>query len=499
AFLQSENSTGYRFFWTAGEGRRDLGQQFSVGEKMVLSSLAVQINSGTRNFPTESPVRLTFAKASTDRPDPAEVIATFDGIVSKDSADVRSGRWLYFQFPEIELEPGFYAFTLEYLKEGGEGHAIVLNVGGGGVAFSGGRGIQSQGEADKTWQYGRPINFILSESGSVKSADGETVAAAQKTVNVDQRGGADYTNLTEAVKELNPGDTLVIAPGSGPYRESLFINRSGEENRPIVVEGNGELITGFEPITNFRAEDGRVVADLEVEFPFVLSYRGERLFQDSRTEELSQYASLSGDREKLILHQGVSPEGWEISTRYFGVRVENVSHHVYRNLRASGTTNDGFNLHGKGEGLVFENIEGFQNLDEGFSAHDEITCVIREGAFFENDNGIGNVGNSDMDATDIEVFDNLGWGLWLRDCRASLSGVTAWGNGISQMKLSGHAKVRAEKITVREPDWIHPVYLSYKESSKSTEVVPLVIDSTVSLVETDAAIEVIGAQSSMVK
>ncbi len=284
-------------------------------------------------------------------------------------------------------------------------------------------------------------------------------------LEVDQRGGSDYTSIAAAVDNLRPGDTLRLAPGSGPYREPLYISISGTAEKPIVIEGNNEVVTGFEPLTGFREINRIQVCDLPISFPYVLTYKGERLRQNADTGQLTKYARLSSDKNQIVLLPGIDSNGWEISTRYFAVRIQNVSHHIYRNLKASGATNDGFNLHGTGEDLVFENIVGFQNLDEGFSAHDQIHSEIDSGEFYENDNGIGNVEYSHTTIENSIMHDNLGWGLWLNGSTGVVTRVTTENNGVSQVYLGPNAYARITDFVVVTPEWTSRQWISYKESS----------------------------------
>lgn len=285
-----------------------------------------------------------------------------------------------------------------------------------------------------------------------------------RTFRVDARGGADFRSLAEVASVVRPGDTIQIVPGSGPYRETLFIRQSGRPDAPITVDGGGELITGFDPLKGFHQENGQWVCELPCPFPCVLTYRGERLRQDATTKEFTRYAILASDGRHLILKDGVFPEGWEISIRREAVRILNSSYHVYRNIRTSGCLNDGFNLHGAGQELIFENIEAFQNLDEGFSAHDQIVCEIRQGNFWDNDNGIGNVASCSMKATDILSHNNLGWGVWLgKKTTSVLSNIKSWNNGITQYRFDLGSSVIGESLlagkifTMRQ--WV-----SYNES-----------------------------------
>ncbi|PTX96765.1 hypothetical protein DB345_06170 [Spartobacteria bacterium LR76] len=320
-------------------------------------------------------------------------------------------------------------------------------------------------------------------------------AAEPRTLRVDARGGADYRTLAEAARAARPGDTIAVAPGSGPYREELFIPLSGTPEAPIIFDGGGETITGLEPIT-FSEQDGAQSSDLKPLFerfrsvqqfhrepagwvndnvppgstaipplPTVLVYRGERLRQDAATGQLTRYATLSPDGSRLTLLPGTSAAGWELASRPFAVRISDTSHQIYRNLKASGSLNDGINAHGTGEGLVFEHIEAFHNLDEGFSSHDHIVSEIRGGRFWENDNGVVNATSSSTRISDVDIFSNLGIGFGLLgDASAQLDHVRIWENGISQFSLESRSRVECHDVTIYQPGWTTRQWISTQET-----------------------------------
>ncbi len=148
------------------------------------------------------------------------------------------------------------------------------------------------------------------------------------------------------------GDTHPAGPGKRDrYREMLYIATPGRKEKPIVFDGSGETVTGFDPL-RIRKEDGKWVCDLKPilsglkgvqgfalqdgnvkkndtfpkALPTVLTYRGERLVLDAKKQgQFTKYAKLSDDGGKLILEDGISPEGWEIAVRPHVVRVSYVS------------------------------------------------------------------------------------------------------------------------------------------------------------------------------
>jgi hypothetical protein len=290
--------------------------------------------------------------------------------------------------------------------------------------------------------------------------------AVARDLIVDARGGTPYATLSAASAVIEPGDTLVIAKGSGPYRETLAIKKSGTTAAPIVVEGNGETVTGFEPLV-FTQENGVWLARLPKPFPLVIAYKGVRVLQDANAPADTFMApiKLRDDKLTIELLPGGSPENWEVSVRECAVAITNASYQTYRNLVATGATNDGFNIHGKGEGLLFENIVGANNMDEGFSAHDHISCEIRGGFFFRNENGISNPNDVTV-ATGLRLYDNLGWGFSLgHNAVATLIDLKSWNNDIAQIRFINNASGTCNEVWAWAPTWQTRRYRSYTDSA----------------------------------
>lgn len=449
AHVDESATKGLAWRWTS-EGRRDVGQCFEVGEPLEARELAIQVSSAMVKALADAPFRLQIFRSesgiSLD-----EKVAEGTGKLPGAAERPKSGTWLLCKFDPVKLEAGRYAFLLQFTDGEAEGQGVVFMI--GNAADNQNSALISSSENPEKYQRCPPLNFIIS-AGKPQAA---TDKGAGRELLVDQRGGAPYTTIAAAVQAVGPGDTIRLAPGSGPYRESLYIKQSGQEGRRIVVDGSGETITGFDPLTGFREEEGKWVCDLKPiltnlkgvqgfslvngewkndtfpkALPTVLTYRGERLIQNATDGQFTKYARLSEDGGTLILEEGVSPEGWEIAMRAHVVRVLNVSHQLYKNLRASGSLNDGFNLHGTGQDLVFENIEGFHNLDEGFSGHDQIQCRIEKGRFWGNDNGLYG-SQEDLVASGVDIHDNLGYGFGISAGRAKLSHSRIWANGMCQI------------------------------------------------------------------
>lgn len=284
---------------------------------------------------------------------------------------------------------------------------------------------------------------------------------AGKTYYVDQRGetpGA-LTSIAAATAVVKPGDQIVLVPGSGPYREVLYLTTTGTQEEPITFDGSGETITGFDPFEFiFNSATGEweyllpppiansTPGTVDKPFRYIIAYQGQRLLVDYRSQTItSNFAVLSADGTKLLLRDAL-PSGWEIGVRDYAVRIAGGTNqqdvawnHIYKNIRASGSRNDGFNVHGYGSRLFFENIEAFQNYDEGFSAHDSIHCEINGGRFWANDNGIYNqtTANIVMSINDVQSYANLGFGIAMRQGTNQVLNSAAWDNGINNLNLGG--------------------------------------------------------------
>lgn len=301
---------------------------------------------------------------------------------------------------------------------------------------------------------------------------------ARAAMLVVDAGRADSLTLAQAAANARPGDTIWLAPNSGPYREVLQIKASGTAVAPITIEGNGNEITGFDPLSFQRDSQGRWSASLPAPVGrfangFVLRHQGERArplsngrsFVDAKLRILAEWLE---DQQRIVLadRSEQAAQDWEISVRNAAVVILDVSHHHYKNLRATGALNDGFNLHGKGSNLLFDRVTGACNLDEGFSAHDQIESVIQNSAFHDNDNGIFNVGDSHTFAHGLRVRDNLGIGIGVSRGVMELTDSEIWRNGLRQLTARSNARLTLNNVVVYTPPWTMRPWASYQETRK---------------------------------
>lgn len=456
-----DNPSGWQWRWANDTGRRDVGQTFTATSDFTLDKIALSVHTGAVAAVSHAPFTLTLSQyPDAQASAAAEKLGAWHGELPDNSNGnaYRQDAWLIFDVPDCKLQKGnVYGFVLQFDAAKPTGQGVVFSV-PQVEAYPEGRSLYSTD--GQNWRSSLDFNFVIIAA----RAPLRPVAPprAPRTLNVDQGGTAEFKSLAAAAKVARPGDTIWIKPNSGPYREILRITTSGTEQAPITVEGNGNVITGFEPLTDWTTQNGTTTCHLPF-FPCVLTYKGERLLQDFTSKQYTKYATINDAKDTLTLLPNTSSEGWEISKRAFAVQILNVSYQTYKNLRTTGSTNDGFNLHGTGQGLIFENIEAFNNLDEGYSAHDNITSEIRGAKFWSNDNGVSNIGHSDTKMSQVDMWANLGFGFWLNECTADLKDVRCWGNGGDQIFFR-KATIKLDNVQTFTPTTPARPWVSYQET-----------------------------------
>jgi hypothetical protein len=208
-----------------------------------------------------------------------------------------------------------------------------------------------------------------------------------------------FATVRRAVESCEPGDVLVIAPTGQPYHQTLNITgRSGTPDRPIVIEGNGAVLSGFADLTAGKWQ-ARNAGRWFLEFrrppqnPY-LRLDGRRV-DPSRDEaglQPGQFAWTDAGIH-LCLPDGAQPAQRRIEATVLGsgLVLHDASYIVCRNLVIEGFSNDGFNFHGDCQGIVCQSIEARHNGDDGFSIHEDISAVVMDGWFHHNNYGIQDV------------------------------------------------------------------------------------------------------------
>ena len=222
-----------------------------------------------------------------------------------------------------------------------------------------------------------------------------------------------------AASVLRISDRLEIAKTSRPYREILTISKGGVPDAPLVVDGHGATIDALDvvPAAEWKSEpDGlfstrfATNANKLERVKDVMTWIGapQIWFVDGRPapnaksrQELAAMASgfywNKGEHRlyfKPPAEKQLEDLHVEIPRRGTGIVVFGVDHVVVQNLRSIHSLNDGVGT-GHCTGVVFRNIDGSDNCDQGFSAHSGAVNIIEDCRLERNaGSGICDVNNS---------------------------------------------------------------------------------------------------------
>ena len=216
-----------------------------------------------------------------------------------------------------------------------------------------------------------------------------------------------FKTLERATKDLKAGDVLNLAAGSF-FREALVIRASGTAEKPILVRGNGAVVSGLHPIDAAKWEQKG--SDLW----FLASDRywgalrprvfigDEMISVQVCPQELKPgTATWRKDGIYFRAESGKTPGDYALcggvgrsKAEHSGVLIDGKSYITVENLVAQHFPNDGFNVHGRCRGLVFRNIVARHNGDDGFSIHDDVCATVVGLHSHHNDYGIQDCGFS---------------------------------------------------------------------------------------------------------
>ena len=215
------------------------------------------------------------------------------------------------------------------------------------------------------------------------------------------KGAGPFATIQTANALLAAGDTLSLANTGKPYRESIhFHGLRGTPAKPIVIEGNGATITGLRTLTEWiKQDDGSYLCPLKGR-PYGCPYL---MVDGKRQPAAARKGSPTFGRclwDSAGVHfmpePGKTPADYAIEATVLvsGVLVSSSSYVVVRDLISERFSNDGYNIHGECRGWLCENIVGRYNGDDGFSIHETVGAVVRNGHFHDNSFGVQDVNAS---------------------------------------------------------------------------------------------------------
>lgn len=293
-----------------------------------------------------------------------------------------------------------------------------------------------------------------------------------------------FASMHVAVSKLRPGDTMNLVKNDVPYRELLYLNnKSGNEENPIVIHGNGAVISGEMPApkgswkktdkwTDTWTIDFTVAEGADREFLLKLDELGVFLngtYCDLRKKERfekkpSPYLGFFEDGTFTVqFPNDFDPNGVETSFFLFkhGIRIRGgTSWFVVKDLIVERVSSDGVNLHGSCKDMLFDNIEvrwvGFDdrrpgkygmNSNQGFTSHGTCEAVFKNCYVHHCPDAVVDI-NQCVTVYENCVFkDNLSKGVWLFGKRHVLKNSVFENNGnyyLNNMPLNSWLKNRLE-------------------------------------------------------
>lgn len=276
------------------------------------------------------------------------------------------------------------------------------------------------------------------------------------TIHVDASKGNDRNdgsaerpmrNINAAIKKASPGDTIFIVPLAEPINQTIIItDRNGEEDNPIIIEGNNNTLIGsrvVEPsewelvqpglyrhpnlMKAFTKEGEAPPSNMVGRFFLIVDGQPSRMGRSSKGKRPDYPApgtlaplQWSLSKEDGSVHLALDPNDSlenhriEVPVLMNGMQTRgSCSHWVIRNLKVKHFMNDGFNFHGQSRDFRIENCEATMCGDDGMSAHGD--CHVEVDGFVArmNSTGICHIDESQSNNRNVLLEDNDSYNLYL--------------------------------------------------------------------------------------
>ena len=319
-------------------------------------------------------------------------------------------------------------------------------------------------------------------------------------IRVDQVIGNDKNDgiakpvktIARGLKLAQAGDTVHLAKAI--YRESaVFLNRSGEQEKHIILDGHDSVLEGSEPLNVAQWEEcapGLFRADNLLHLDDAILQRWFFLF-DGKMNHMGR--TSKGHRAEFKKPEELQPGEWSFikdssrtvagSNQVFGsfyIRLKsgeklsaaNIavplrsaglqfsgknSHIIVRNVTATHVYNDAFNIHGTTRDCRFENIASIDCGDDGFSAHEDAECEIDGFVSIGNSTGLCDTLESRTHYKNVFIKDCLGCDVFfvshgdhsIENAVVESSAAHAVSIGRDGIPKDGVCKVRLKNFLVR--------------------------------------------------
>jgi hypothetical protein len=287
----------------------------------------------------------------------------------------------------------------------------------------------------------------------------------------------DVPTIHHAIKLAAPGDTIHLEAGK-VYRDYAgFYGKKGEPGKPITLDGHGATLEGSDPLDPaqwrevspglFAADDllpnlsDAVIGRWFFLFDGKMQLMGRT--SKGRSEPLKKPEELQPgewtfvkdpSREKppskaiygsffirLASGQSLADAKIFVPVRSAGVQFGGDNAHlVIRNLTATHSYNDGFNIHGDCREVVFENIRAIESGDDGISAHESAQYRVDGFVSIGNSTGICDTGTAQTSYRNVFIADCVGFDLYFLDeGRYSLTNAVIFSSAQNPLTVTGRA------------------------------------------------------------
>jgi len=308
-----------------------------------------------------------------------------------------------------------------------------------------------------------------------------------RDIHVDPETGDDSSStgpvktITRAIRIAMPGDTIHLKPIV--YRDYAgFYGVKGEPGNPITLDGHGATLEGSEPLDPaqwqevqpglFRSSNLRSHMDLAILGRWFFLWNGKMnhmgrtskgpsaplkkpedllpnewtFVEDVKRKEPDTQKIYGDFYLKLSPGQKLSEANIFVPTRSAGVQFSSTkdnhnAHLVIRNLTATHPYNDGFNIHGHCEDVLFENIRAIECGDDGISAHETAQYRVDGFVSIGNSTGICDTGASITSYNRVFIRDCLGFDLYFLDTgRYTVTNAVVLSSAARTLYLTGRKK-----------------------------------------------------------
>jgi hypothetical protein len=298
--------------------------------------------------------------------------------------------------------------------------------------------------------------------------------------------------IARGLKLAQAGDTVHLTKAI--YRESaVFLNRSGEQEKPIILDGHDSVLEGSEPLNVaqweecapglFRVDNllhlddtilqrwfflfngkmnhmGRTSKGHRAEFkkPEELQHGEWSFLKDSSRTVAGSNQVFGSFYIKLKSGEKLSPANIAVPLRSAGLQFSGKnSHIIVRNVTATHVYNDGFNIHGTTRDCRFENIASIDCGDDGFSAHEDAECEIDGFVSIGNSTGLCDTAESRTHYKNVFIKNCLGYDVFfvshgdhsIENAVVESSAAHAVSIGRDGILKDGVCKVRLKNFLVR--------------------------------------------------